>query len=181
MGARPYITALDLATKTGACHGLAGASRPVLETWDLSAVKERPNRLVLLDEMLERHIADFKPSLIFYEAPLPIAVLVQIGCGDDTIQMLRSLVGAVEMACARNGIPVGSWAVQKARHSVIGQGRFKRGEAKKAVVTFCRMLGYKPANDNEADALIGFLYESALLNPKTAHHTTPLFAKEATI
>jgi cytochrome c-type biogenesis protein CcmH/NrfG len=58
----------------------------------------------------------------------------------------------------------------------MGRGRFKRGEAKKAVMAFCRMLRYAPNNDNEADAIIGFLYQSALLNPRTAHLSTPLFA-----
>jgi Holliday junction resolvasome RuvABC endonuclease subunit len=179
MGPRLYITALDLATKTGVCHGPAGSPRPLLETWSLAAASERPNRLVLLDEMLERHIADFKPAAIYYEAPLPIAVLIQIGARDQTIQMLRSLVAVAEQACARNGVKVGSWQVQAARHAVMGRGRFKRGEAKKHVMAFCRMLNYMPANDNEADALVGWLYQSALLNPRTAHLTTPLFAQTA--
>ena len=177
MGPRPYITALDLATKTGVAHGPAGSPRPLLETWDLSVASERPNRLVLLDEMLERHIADFKPEAIYYEAPLPIAVLIQIGCGDQTIQMLRSLVAVTEQACARNGVAVASWQVQAARHAVTGKGRFKRGEAKKAVLAFCRMIGHEPKNDNESDALIGWLYESALLDPRTAYRSTPLFAR----
>lgn len=176
MGARPFITALDLATKTGACFGPAGASKPILETWNLSVAKERPDRLVLLDSMLERHFADHRPVMLFYEAPLPMAVMMQIGASDETIQMLRSLIAVTEQACARNGVKVASWQVQQARHAVMGKGRFKRGEAKKAVLAFCRMLRYEPQNDNEADALIGWLYESAILNPRTAHLTTPLFA-----
>lgn len=177
MGPRNYISALDLATKTGVCHGPAGSPRPLLETWSLSAASERPNKLVLLDSMLDRHIFDYKPDMIFYEAPLPMAVMMQIGASDSTIQLLRSLVAVVEQACARHGVKVGSWQVQAARHGVMGRGRFKRGEAKKHVMAFCRMLNYMPANDNESDALIGWLYESAMLNPRTAHLTTPLFSR----
>jgi Holliday junction resolvasome RuvABC endonuclease subunit len=179
MGHRPYITCLDLATKTGAAHGVAGAKHPILETWDLSEAKERPDKLVLLDSMLERHIADYKPDAIFYEAALPINVLMKIGATEETIQMMRSLIGTVEQACARHGVKVAHWQVQAARRGVMGRGRFKRGEAKKAVMAFCRMLRYDAKNDNEADALIGWLYQSALLNPRTAHLSTPLFARSA--
>lgn len=176
MGDRPYITCLDLAITTGVAHGLAGAAKPVLETWSLKEPDTRPAKLALLDEMLDRHIADHHPDMIFYERPLPIAVLMKIGATESTIQMLRSLAAVTEGAAARHDLRVGSWTVQEARQGVMGRGRFPRGEAKRAVMAFCRMLRFSPANDNEADALIGFLYQSALLNPRTAHLSTPLFA-----
>ena len=175
MGERPYITCLDLATKTGVAHGLAGGT-PTLETWDLHGADERPAKLGLLNQMLDRHIAAFHPRTIYYEAPLPLSVLMKIGATEPTIQMLRSLAAVVEQAAWRNEVGVGSWPVQTARQAVIGRGRFPRGEAKRAVLGFCRLLRYTPENDNEADALIGFLYQSALLNPRTAHLSTPLFA-----
>ena len=176
MGHRPYISCFDLAGKIGVCHGVVGTPRPTMESWDITKAGERPERLVLLDEMLERHFADYPVEAVFYEAPLPIAVLIHIGATEQSIQMMRSLAAVVEQCCARHSVKVASWQVQAARHAVMGQGRFKRGEAKKAVMKFCRMLRYNPRNDNEADALIGWLYQSALLNPRTAHLTTPLFA-----
>jgi Holliday junction resolvasome RuvABC endonuclease subunit len=175
MGDRLTITCLDLATKTGVAYGLAGG-KPTLETWDLRAAEERPAKLVLLDQMLDRHIAAFRPSMIYYEAPLPLSVLMAIGATESTIQMLRSLAAVVEQAAWRNEVGVGSWPVQTARQAVIGRGRFPRGEAKRHVMAFCRLLRYAPNNDNEADSIIGFLYQSALLNPRTAHLSTPLFA-----
>jgi Holliday junction resolvasome RuvABC endonuclease subunit len=147
-----------------------------METWDISKVGERPERLLALDEMLERHFADWPVEMVFYEAPLPLAVLLSIGATEKTLQMMRSLVAVTEQACARHGLKVGSWQVQAARRAVTGIGRHKRGEAKKNVLAFCRMLGHQPKNDNESDALIGWLFQSALLNPRTAHLTTPLFA-----
>jgi len=176
MGDRPYITCLDLAITTGVAHGLAGAAKPVLETWSLKEPGTRPAKLALLDQMLDRHIADYHPDMIFYERPLPIAVLMKIGATESTIQMLRSLAAVAEGSAGRHDLRVGSWTVQEARQGVMGRGRFPRGEAKRAVMAFCRTLKYEPENDNTADALIGFLYQSALLNPRTAHLSTPLFA-----
>jgi len=57
-------------------------------------------------------------------------------------------------------------------------GRFSF-EAKRGVMRGCRLLGYFPAGDDEADALVGFLYQSALLNPRWAALQGPLFRQSA--
>ena len=114
---------------------------------------------------------------MFVEAPLPIAVLVEIGARDDTVQMLRGAVAAIEICAARARVPVAWWKTQEARRAVTGRATFPRGTAKTEVAKYARMLGYAPADEHQADALVGWLYESALLNPRLAAINTPLFSK----
>lgn len=174
-GLRETIACFDLATQTGVAVGLVGF-RPELETWDLRGPETRAEKLNRFDGYLESLIIAKPVQRLFYEAPLPIAVLMEIGAREETVQMLRSLAAMVEACAARHDLPVGTWAVQKARRSVTGYGTFKRGDAKRMVMRYCKLLGHAPANDNEADALVGHIYESALLNPRTAYLSTPLFA-----
>lgn len=177
METRPVITCFDLARQVGVATGQVG-SRPKLETWILDA-EARPEKLLQLDDLLLRHFDRQRIDYAYYEAPLPIAVLMGIGAREWTIQLLRSAVAVLEQRCARHKIPVAGWNVQVARRAVIGTGRFKRGTAKRHVMAYARVLGYAPADDNQADALIGFLYQAALLNPRLSYKSTPLFAGAA--
>lgn len=173
---QPFISCFDISSVVGVAYGRAGG-RASLESWDLRAAKERPNRLVLFDEMIERHFLDHRPDLVFHEKPLPLAVMLAIGANEGTVQMLRSLVGTLEQACARHQIPVAAWEVQRARQAVLGRGRWPRGQAKAGVMAGIKLLGYRPATDHEADAVCGFLYQSAMLNPRWAAVQGPLFAR----
>ncbi len=174
MGKVQAISCFDLAGKAGLAHGLIGG-RATLETWALKG-KHRPDKLVDLRDRIEAHVAECPVDLIAYEAPLPIMALLRIGSRDGTIQMLRSCIAVVEEVAARHRIPIDTWTAQEARKKVIGHGRYPRGLAKKKVMTYARMMRYEPGDDNQADALIGFLYISAKLNPRVAHLSTPLFA-----
>lgn len=133
-----------------------------METWHLIG-RNRPEMLVELEDELDRHFATHKVDLAYYEGPLAVSVLMAIGSREETVALLRSGIAILEAKCARLRIPVDKWPVQVARKAVIGRGRFSRGTAKRQVATFCRMLGYWPADEHQADALIGFLYESSVL------------------
>jgi Holliday junction resolvasome RuvABC endonuclease subunit len=174
MESRPLITCFDLAGRVGVCTGRVG-DQPRLETWRLIG-KDRPEKLAHLDSLLEQHFASHDIDLAYYEAPLAVAVLMKIGAREETIQLLRSAVAVLETICAKHHIPVASWAVQQARRGVLGYGTFPKGTAKVQVMRLCRMLGYAPKTDHEADALIGWLFKSALLNPRWASVQGPLFA-----
>jgi len=139
----------------------------------------RPERLLYFWNYLGAYLTETRVDMIFHEAPLNIAVMSQIGATDDVVQMLRSLIGVLELAAAAHQIPIKSWRVQEARQAVLGRGRFKRGESKKEVMKYVRMLGFEPDDDNVADGIVGWLHQSALLNPRTAHLSAPLFGRRA--
>lgn len=172
-----FITCFDAATSTGCCDGIVGGE-PRYWSWHLQdAGKGRPQRLLYLWNFLGAYFTENRIDRAFIEAPVRLAAMMEIGTSDDTLQFLRSIIGVIELACAAHEIPVGFWTPIEARKAVIGRGTFPRGMAKKEVMKFCRMLKHDPEDDNAADALIGWYYESALLNPRTALHTTPLFGE----
>lgn len=176
--AAPFIACFDLATTTGCCDGPVGG-QPRHWDWDLRDGGEgRPQRLLCLWNFLGNYLTQTRVDRLYYEAPMPLAVMMQIGADESTIQLLRSLVGLVELAAAAHQIPVESWSVQAARKAVTGYATFPKGTAKREVMKYVRTLGHEPESDNEADAIIGWHYESALLNPRTALATTPMFKGE---
>jgi Holliday junction resolvasome RuvABC endonuclease subunit len=177
MGQLPLISAFDLSGYVGIATGIAG-SRPRLQTWPLKG-DDRPARLVELDNLLEQHFDRFAIDLVGYEQPLSVNVLLKIGAREETIAFLRGAVAILEQRACRAGIKITSWPIQRARQAVIGQGRFRKGEAKRGVMAGCKLLGYSPADDHQADALVGHLYLSALANPRWAILQTPLFKRTA--
>lgn len=172
----PFIACFDVATSVGCADGRVGAAKPRYWTWELrDGGDTRGARFLQLWNFLGAYFIETKVDRVYHEAPLPIAVMAEIGATDDTVQLLRGVAAIIELAAAAHEIPCGSWKVQEARQAVTGQGRYKRGEAKAAVMRYCRLLGLEPENDNEGDAIVGWYYESSLLNPRTALLTTPLF------
>jgi Holliday junction resolvasome RuvABC endonuclease subunit len=174
MMAAPYIACFDAATSVGACDGPVGG-RPRMVTWDLRRFEGRPQRLLALSDHLDAYFRATPVDYAFVEAPLAIAVMMEIGATTETVQLLRGIVAVIEVCAARARVPVGWWSVQEARKAVTGRATWPRGTAKTEVMKYCRMLGYDPSDDNQADALIGWLFESARLNPRIAHLTAPLF------
>jgi hypothetical protein len=184
-----FIACFDVATTTGCCDGRVG-DKPRYWNWDLRDGGEgRPQRLLHLWNFLGAYLIENKVDRVFVEAPLNIGVMASMnrkdddtgeyskfkGVSDEVLQFLRGGIAIVELAAAAHQIPVDWWPVQSARKAVIGRATFPRHTAKREVMKYVRLLGYEPDDDNTADAIVGWLYESALLNPRTALHTTPLF------
>lgn len=173
----PLVVAFDLATATGVCLGRVG-EKPKVTTWDLRVVSScRPCRLLhfsnLCDELFRRHRVDY----LRYEAPLPIALASTIGASEDTMLLLRGLIGVLECCGARAGIlDINSFDVKDARHHLTGRRTFPRAngksEAKIAVMKMAHLMGVDCHDDNSADAYCGWSYTCAILNPRLA----PLFA-----
>jgi hypothetical protein len=135
----------------------------------------------MCDELFRRHAID----VLCYEAPMPIAVASRIGASEDTMLMLRGLVGILECCGARADIKdIRSFNVQDARQHFCGTRTFPKdakgkSTAKAEVMRIAKMLGVKCSDDNSADAFVGWSYTCALLNPRLAHLCTPLFARTA--
>lgn len=174
---KPFLACFDAATSVGVCDGRVGGKARTW-TWDLrKAGIGRAQRLLYLSNFVNGYFNTNKVDFAFIEAPLPISVMMEIGSSDETVQMLRGIVAIIEVCAARALVPVAWWNVQDARKAVTGVARFKRGEAKGSVLKYVRMLGYEPADDNQADALVGWLHESTKLNPRLAALNTPLFGR----
>lgn len=167
------VLALDLARTTGwACgpsdkrpeksgsirFGTADASRGI--------VFSEAQRWIW--EFLREH----KPKVIVWESPILLPT--------DTPERLEVPFGlpAIVEAAAYN---LAIYNTRKADvHSIrkffLGF-RPKRDEAKLAVTQRCRVLGFEPKDDNEADAIACWFYQAAHIDRAIGANVTPLFAK----
>jgi hypothetical protein len=165
---------LDLATQTGWAEGVP-AGQPRYGSIRLAPQGATTSEIFGgLIRFLGQRLQAFPPSLVVFEAPMTPA---NMG-GHTNIRTIRVLIGLVAVAegvCNRMGVPVKEVTVGDVRQHFIGTRRLKSAEAKRAVIKQCRMLGYDPSDDNAADALAGWHYATAILDPRTAHRSTPLF------
>ena len=165
----PFIAAFDVATATGCADGIAGG-RPRFWTWQLSdAGKGRPSRLAYLRRFADAYFAETKVDRVYYEGPLNIAVMMEIGASDETISLLRGAIGVLEAAAVIAGIPIiEPVPIGDARKLFCGVGRFAKGEAKTAVQARCQVLGHKVEDEHQADSLAVWYWASAHANPRAA-------------
>lgn len=185
------IVAFDIATLTGACHGVVGDAKPLLWTWNLTdGGDERPSRLAHLDRFLTAYFADFKPAIVAYEKPLGIAVIAGrmahgiYNINEDTLAMLRGAIGVLEARAAAAGVPkIIQVDIKDARGHLCGQRTFPKGQdAKAATMRACAALGWRPASNDESDAAAIWSLVCAQENPAMANLTRAhLAAKDVTI
>lgn len=176
---RPVILALDVATLTGYCLGRVGAREPLIGSINLRDVgTSRPRRFLYLAKSLASLFASHEIDQVRFESPMNIAVAARVGATEEVMLLLRGAIGVVECEAARAGIEdIDSFTVQEARKHVLDVGRVPKGTGKKEVMKAVTALGYKCANEDQSDALAGWLYCSALADPRRAHLVTPLFAE----
>lgn len=170
------FTAFDLATATGVCDCPSGPV-PRVFSWHLSDAGEgRPARLLALRRALVSYLQSQPCDRVYFEAPMPIAIMSRIGAQDATVAFLRGAVGVLEMTCAEFGKPVEAVNVQTARKLVLGWAANKSSQKTKArVIAEVTRLGVKPQTSDEADAAVIWYYAAARMNPRLAAAYTPLF------
>jgi Holliday junction resolvasome RuvABC endonuclease subunit len=169
------LLALDASTTNlGFGFGGPGASRPK------GGVRKLPGA----DEMVFDHTLSKAYEMVsglcmaagirhvYIEAPL---LIVDAGHAAHTSMALIQLTGALRAAAARAHARVTLVAISTVRKNFIGHGRLPGREAKAAVQARCRQLGWDFDDDNHADALAVWAYGMALLYPKWAPQTEPLF------
>jgi hypothetical protein len=178
------IASFDVATSTGICWGVVGVKQPDTTTWNMrEAGPWRPARLLLFFQKLSDFFADEAIDQVWYECPLNVAVVAKIGASEETVALLRGMVGVLELAAARAGIKhIQPFDVRDAREHFTGQrthGRTKAGKnlGKQAVMDVCRMLRIEVEDADQADAVAGWSMACGLANPRLAHLVTPLFAE----
>jgi len=193
----PFVSCFDVATQVGCCDGPVGGKARYW-SWDLRDGGEtQAQRFLQLWNFLGAYLVENRVDRMFYEAPVPVAVMLNIKEDDetgrsrivartseDTLNFLRGVAAVIQLAAAAHEIPCDSWGVQEARKAVLGRATFpservngkKVSTAKREVMKGCRLLGHEPDNDNEADAIVGWHFECALLNPRLAQ----AFARDGT-
>lgn len=170
---------------TGVAYGDAG-SVPQALVWDHGADASRGRRLGRLITEASRFLKDYQPEAVGIEAPANLQFAAQ-----KSTQAVLALVGAamvVEAVCDLRGVHnVRLVDVQKVRAHFVNQRTFRksfdpvdrrvitsREMAKSAVLNMCRMRGWSPKSDDEGDAMAGWSWTCAQLDPRLGALATPL-------
>lgn len=165
------IVALDIATTTGwAILDDRTPNRPFLGSITFPSDPGEIGRAAeaLRQFLADRHAMHGGLTHIVFEA--------QHAAGKLNMAVLNRLIGLGAMAewfaykvnakCFT--IPIGSW-----RKHAFGTGHMKRDDAKRRAMEECRVLGFDPSNDNEAEAFFVLDYYIALRNKHGAHIAQP--------
>lgn len=140
---------LDLATRAGWALWSPEQAKPVLGTLRLNRFDVDEIAPVL--EKLRRHLSDIYQlhplDGVFYEAPIMTRV-------DKlrTLQLLLGLANMVEWWCLKVGVKCRQVEMRDWRRHFMGMATGGRDALKAAAIEACRVRGWSPQNDDEADA-----------------------------
>ncbi len=155
----PKLLTIDAATQCGLAAGEPG-ERPVLSTVNFGEIGD--NQLEVGARCL-RWIAhllkDDRPDQIWIEEPMPFGGKEGQSSAQSRIR-LQGLVMVIGSAARLKGVPVHMVRITTARKGFIGHGGLKRDIAKRRSRAMCRLLGWEPKNDDEADAGCLFWFAS---------------------
>jgi hypothetical protein len=173
----PKILALDAATQTGVCSGCPGET-PVFET--VAFGDSGDNHLEVGAQALKwiaHRLTDDRPDQLWIEEPLSFE-------GSEgrttrtTLVRLNGLYMIFGSAARLKGVPVHPVLVSSARKPFLGHGRLKTIEAKKRARAMCRLLGWQPKNDDEADAGCIWWFACVANSPNLAQPISKLMHKQ---
>ena len=141
----PLILALDLATQTGWAAGKP-CTTPSYGTINLQGQRPGIKFLQLVRE-LNGLIAEYSPVEIAIEEPFVGRKLTGKG-----LMTLFGFRAAAMLAAENKGIHVTMTTPASVRKHFLGDGGMKRADAKESVIAQCEAIGWRPQNDDEADA-----------------------------
>lgn len=166
----PKILAVDAATQCGLASGEAGET-PQLETVNFGDSGD--NHLEVGARCLRwiaHRLKDDLPDQLWIEEPMAFG-----GKEGETSAASRVRLNGIYMligsAARLKGVTVHPVKITTARKGFIGHGGLKRPVAKRRSRSMCRLLGWEPKTDDEADAGCIFWFAS-LANGKA-----PLISK----
>jgi hypothetical protein len=155
----PKILAIDAATQCGVASAEAGET-PHLETVNFGDSGD--NHLEVGARCLKwiaHRLTDDRPDQIWMEEPLSFEAAEGRSSGASRVR-LNGLYMVIGAAARLKGVPVHPVRITTARKGFLGHGGLKRQEAKKRSRAMCRLLGWAPMTDDEADAGCLFWFAS---------------------
>lgn len=168
------VLALDVSSnRTGVAFGDANAGAPRCLTWKLVGCNtddELHRSLSYLRTSVSELCKLIQPRFVAVEAPLQIT--------DRNPRTNLALISLAAVACEGGqtaGAVVERRHVQTWRKHFCGNGR--PDDPKAATKRVCDLLGWKYANDDEADACGLWSYEMSIRFPKWSPKSTPLFRR----
>lgn len=167
------ILALDLARSTGWAVG-APEKRAVFGSFHISYGVD--GGAAKMHNHVQGLIQEHQITRVFFEQPIKGAADRSKGGNYHKMRYLMGVCYLVEAIgelhqCKVYEVPIGTW-----RKHFLGAGNYKRDDAKRAALTRCKQLGYRPHNDDVAEA-IGILdYACSLYSKAHGWNTSPLAA-----
>jgi hypothetical protein len=155
----PKILAIDCATQCGLASGEPGET-PRLETVNFGDIGD--NHLETGAQCLKwiaLRLTDDRPDEIWIEEPLSFGSKPGQTSGASRVR-LNGLYMIIGSAARLKGVPVHPVRITSARKGFLGNGGLKRDVAKRRSRAMCRLLGWTPQNDDEADAGCIFWFAS---------------------
>ncbi|MBI1213847.1 MAG: hypothetical protein GC190_20490 [Alphaproteobacteria bacterium] len=133
-------------------------------------------------------LAELRPNLVAYESPIlrtmkrfdPVKKRwTEIPPNIVTLRKLYTLASLAELGARDAGIECEEIHMQSARAHFLGRGNTPKASAaiEKAVKARCMVRGWKPKDDNEADALCLLDYARACHEPGWDIQTLDLFQR----
>jgi hypothetical protein len=174
----PKILAIDAATQSGVCSGEPGGT-PTFETVNFGDSGDSHLEVgARALKWIAHRLTDDRPDQLWIEEPLSF----EGSTGKTTrttLVRLNGLYMILGSAARLKGIPVHPVLVSAARKPFLGHGRLKRVEAKKRARAMCRLLGWNPMTDDEADAGAIWWFACVANSPTLAHPVSKMMHKQA--
>lgn len=174
MNARPAkpIIFYDFASVTGWCFGRPGET-PVYGAQRL-APPESPPEAVFggAIKLVAEHLKEYQPVVFCYEAPRDPRHM-----GKKT--NIRTTLVTIGLCAVGSGVAsrMGVYDVRDVDANHVRQYflGFKpaKDEVKAAVIRRCLDLGFKPDDDNAADAIAGWHFMASVIDPDRMSYLTP--------
>ncbi|KZK83002.1 hypothetical protein PsAD13_03204 [Pseudovibrio sp. Ad13] len=174
--------ALDLGVKTGWARWEPGLSKPVSGVFDCGAKDKAGGyggRSLSFYGWLLGKIESFGVTHLAIEDELPAISGKPMNRGNEQWQPAQHRL--CEMAAVANQIPYQKITMQKWRKHFIGRSVAPRGVKngrawiKQQAIQRCKLLGWDPKDDNEAEALALMDFFRSTQSPSYAVQTTDLF------
>lgn len=163
---------LDLATVTGWAEGEPGG-RAISGRVRLGNMAHPGGIGRGLNNFLSARFQAFKPARLYYESPFLAGTK-----NANTVRVTYGLAFLVVTLCEIYGIHCEARNLSTIRKGELGfVPRGKDVDVKGVVIQRVRELGYDPADDNEADAILGWHRVCRELDPRAMGASAPLPAK----
>lgn len=174
---RGPVLALDLAREFGFASGEVGAKVPSkIGHGIFGGKRDAPTEKVFADaaDVIARLILGH--NLVVYESPLP-PIFKRGFTNMAAARLCFGLAAICEAACYQLGVEVREARVADVRDHFIQTHRLKGKDGKREVFERCKLLGFEVETFDESDAGALWHYMCALIDPRTAARSTPLFAR----